>query len=135
MRLGSSWFWYAALLALGVLLYLLCRLFPRRPSILDAVGVFPGRNILAWTFSHCCGSRAGFIWYQESAHPPIWRKTCFVAGIASFYIVLQTHVDYYAQHMFFVHRWAHFVLHHAGGFFVALGAAGPAVYAGMPDFP
>ncbi|MGH6828501.1 MAG: cytochrome c oxidase assembly protein, partial [Rhizomicrobium sp.] len=57
-----------------------------------------------------------------------------VGGIASFYIVLQTHVDYYAQHLFFVHRWAHFVLHHAGAFLIAMGMSGPVLYAGLPDF-
>jgi putative membrane protein len=36
--------------------------------------------------------------------------------------------------MFFVHRWAHFVLHHAGAFLIALGFAGPTIRAGMPDF-
>jgi putative membrane protein len=36
--------------------------------------------------------------------------------------------------MFFVHRWAHFVLHHAGAFAIALGMGGPVLYAGMPDF-
>jgi putative membrane protein len=36
--------------------------------------------------------------------------------------------------MFFVHRWAHFVLHHAGAFLIALGAAGPVMRAGMPRF-
>ena len=61
-------------------------------------------------------------------------KVCFVAGVLSFYIVLQTHVDYYAQHLFFAHRWAHFVLHHAGAFLIALGMSGPVLYAGMPDF-
>ena len=55
-------------------------------------------------------------------------------GLAGFYIVLQTHIDYYAQHMFFVHRWAHFVLHHAGAFLIALGMSGPVLWAGMPDF-
>jgi putative membrane protein len=66
--------------------------------------------------------------------PPLWRRICFVVGVLSFYIVLQTRVDYYAQHLFFAHRWAHFVLHHAGAFLIALGTAGPTVFAGMPDF-
>jgi putative membrane protein len=57
-----------------------------------------------------------------------------VAGVASFWIVLQTRIDYYAQHMFFVHRWAHFVLHHAGAFLIALGMSGEVLWAGMPDF-
>jgi putative membrane protein len=59
---------------------------------------------------------------------------CFVVGVASFWIVLQTRIDYYAQHMFFVHRAAHFVLHHLGAFFIALGMSGPVLFAGMPDF-
>jgi putative membrane protein len=67
-------------------------------------------------------------------HPPLWRSICFVAGVASFWIVLQTRIDYYAQHMFFVHRWAHFVLHHAGAFLIALGMSGPVLFAGLPDF-
>ena len=53
----------------------------------------------------------------------------------SFYIVLQTRIDYYAQHLFFAHRWAHFVLHHAGAFLIAMGMSGPVLYAGMPGFP
>jgi putative membrane protein len=36
--------------------------------------------------------------------------------------------------MFFVHRWAHFVLHHLGALLIAFGTAGPAVRAGMPGF-
>ena len=68
--------------------------------------------------------------------PSLWRKACFVAGILSFYIVLQTRIDYYAQHLFFAHRWAHFVLHHAGAFLIALGMSGPVAlcrHAGFPE--
>ena len=54
-------------------------------------------------------------------------------GVLSFYIVLQTRIDYYAQHMFFVHRAAHFVLHHLGAFLIAMGMSGPVLFAGMPD--
>jgi putative membrane protein len=54
--------------------------------------------------------------------------------VLSFWIVLQTRIDYYAQHMFFVHRAAHFVLHHSGAFLIALGMSGPVLFAGMPDF-
>lgn len=66
--------------------------------------------------------------------PAHWRSLCFVLGVLADYIVLQTHVDYFAQHLFFVHRWAHFVLHHAGAFLIAMGAAGSALRAGMPEF-
>jgi len=40
----------------------------------------------------------------------------FHCGRAELLIVLQTRIDYYAQHMFFVHRAAHFVLHLQGAF-------------------
>jgi putative membrane protein len=48
--------------------------------------------------------------------------------------MVQTHIDYYAQHMFFIHRAQHFVLHHVGAFLIALGASGPVLWAGMPEF-
>jgi putative membrane protein len=50
------------------------------------------------------------------------------------YAVLQTHIDYFAQHAFFMHRAQHFVLHHVGAFLIALGASGPVIWAGMPQF-
>jgi putative membrane protein len=36
--------------------------------------------------------------------------------------------------MFFVHRAAHFVLHHFGAFLIGLCVAGPVIRAGMPSF-
>ena len=59
---------------------------------------------------------------------------CFVVGVVSLYAMVQTHIDYYAQHMFFIHRAQHFVLHHVGAFLIALGASGPVLWAGMPEF-
>ncbi|HEX4636484.1 MAG TPA: cytochrome c oxidase assembly protein [Rhizomicrobium sp.] len=128
----KDWLWYGAVLALGAVLYLLCRLYPADlpfwlpwefswPEYLAAVLTF------AWFFR-------GLKILPKDRHPPLWRLVCFVAGVASFTVVLQTHIDYYAQHMFFVHRWAHFVLHHAGAFLIALGMSGPVLWAGMPDF-
>lgn len=64
----------------------------------------------------------------------MWRQTAFFAGVGAIYAVLQTHVDYYAQHMFFVHRAQHFVLHHVGAFLVAIAMPGRVILAGMPDF-
>jgi putative membrane protein len=64
--------------------------------------------------------------------PALWRRASFVLGVLSIYVVLQTRLDYYALHMFFVHRAQHFVLHHSGAFLIALGASGPALWAGMP---
>jgi putative membrane protein len=66
--------------------------------------------------------------------PGRWRQVSFVLGVIATYAVLQTHIDYYAQHMFFVHRAQHFVLHHIGAFLIALGAPGEVIWAGMPQF-
>ena len=132
MAITASWLWYGALLLLGAALALATRAFPAELPF-----VFP------WEFhwTEFLVTALGLTWFWRglnllpaSRHPPLWRQACFVAGVLSFYIVLQTHIDYYAQHMFFVHRWAHFVLHHAGAFLIALGMAGETLYAGMPDF-
>ena len=128
----SPWIQYSALLALGAVLYVVCRFYPANLPLW-----------LPWEFSWpeflATGLLLAWFWRGLKIVPPedkpaMWRQISFVAGILSFYIVLQTHVDYYAQHMFFVHRAAHFVLHHLGAFLIAMGMSGPLLYAGMPDF-
>src|SRR5665213_189214 len=128
----SGWLGYAALLALGAILYVFCDHYPADlpfwmpwefswPEFL-ATGL-----ALAWFFR-------GLGVLPKAMRPALWRNVSFVLGVLSIYAVLQTHIDYYALHMFFVHRWAHFVLHHAGAFLIALGASGRVIRAGMPDF-
>jgi putative membrane protein len=129
-RTSNNWLGYGALLCVGAVLYILTTQYPADmpfwmpwefswPEYLATV------LTLAWFFRGLA---------RVDERPPLWRSASFVIGVASLYIVLQTHIDYYAQHMFFVHRWAHFVLHHAGAFLIAMGASGPVLYAGMPDF-
>ncbi|HVV26759.1 MAG TPA: cytochrome c oxidase assembly protein [Rhizomicrobium sp.] len=127
-----SWYWYAGLLVLGAALYLVCALYPAQLPVW-----------MPWEFSwpEFLATGLTLSWFArglsvlpKAEHPPLWRQACFVLGVASFYIVLQTRIDYYAQHMFFVHRWAHFVLHHAGAFAIAMGMSGPVLFAGMPGF-
>ena len=124
--------WYGALLALGAVLDALCGFFPADLPVW-----------IPWEFSWpeylACTLTLAWFWrglkvLASAERPPMWRQVLFVAGVASFYIVLQTRIDYYAQHMFFAHRWAHFVLHHAGAFAIAFGMGGQAVFAGMPGF-
>ena len=128
----KDWFWYGGLLVLGAVLYVVCRLYPADLPVW-----------LPWEFSWpiYLATALTLAWFvrglrilPKERHPPLWRLMCFVLGVASFWIVLQTRIDYYAQHMFFVHRWAHFVLHHAGAFLIALGMSGSVLWAGMPDF-
>jgi putative membrane protein len=121
-----GWLAYALLLAGGAAVYVLCRYFPYGLPFW-----------MPWEFSWPVFLATFLVlgWFFRSpARPAPWRAVCFVLGLLLDYAVLQTHLDYYAQHMFFVHRAAHFVLHHLGAFLIALGAAGPTIRAGMPRF-
>jgi putative membrane protein len=60
------------------------------------------------------------------------RPLAFLAGIALIYLVMQTRYDYWSQHMFFVHRLQHLVLHHAGPFLIALSFPGAVLARGAP---
>ncbi len=51
----------------------------------------------------------------------IGRGLAFWTGLGLTYAVLQTPIDYLAQHMFWVHRGQHLVLHHMGPFLMLLG--------------
>ena len=56
----------------------------------------------------------------------------FGLGLISMYVVMQTHVDYYAQYMFFIHRAQHLILHHLGPFLIALSMPTAVLAAGAP---
>jgi putative membrane protein len=71
-------------------------------------------------------SRRG--WSSDGARP-----IAFLIGLALVYVSLQTHYDLWAQHMFFVHRAQHLILHHVGPFLIALSAPMATLLAGMPD--
>jgi putative membrane protein len=82
-----------------------------------------------WEFSPatlvlCAGAAA---WYARvvakappGRRPHLARRIAWFAGWASVYFVMQTRFDYLSQHMFFIHRIQHLVLHHLGPFLVAL---------------
>jgi len=62
------------------------------------------------------------------------RITSFIAGVMSIYIVMQTRLDYWSLHSFWMHRAQHGVLHHAGPFLVALAAPAATLVRGTPQF-
>ena len=131
-RPAVEWLMFGALLLAGGAIDILCRFFPSElpfwmPWEFSWPVFLAMALLLAWYWR---GWRA----MTREERPAAWRAASFVIGVLSFYAVLQTHVDYLAQHMFFVHRWAHFVLHHAGAFLIALAASGPVIRAGMPAF-
>ncbi|HEY5048757.1 MAG TPA: cytochrome c oxidase assembly protein [Rhizomicrobium sp.] len=127
-----EWLGYGCLLLLGACLDLVCRFFPARlPFWMPWEFSWPEYLVTALALGWFV---MGLRRLPRSAHPPLWRTISFLLGVGLTYAVLQTHIDYYAQHMFFVHRAQHFVLHHLGAFLIALGASGPVLWAGMPDF-
>ncbi|MBV9693984.1 MAG: cytochrome c oxidase assembly protein [Alphaproteobacteria bacterium] len=125
-----GWLGYALLLGLGAAMDILSRDFPAAmpfwmPWEFSWPAFLATLLVLGWFFLGLA---------RVEKRPAAWRVGAFLAGVMLDYAVLQTHVDYYAQHMFFIHRAAHFVLHHLGAFLIALGFAGPTIRAGMPRF-
>ncbi len=60
------------------------------------------------------------------------RRIAFYVGLFLIYCALQTSWDYYASHMFFVHRLQHFVLHDVGPMLLAASAPAAELAAGFP---
>jgi putative membrane protein len=60
------------------------------------------------------------------------RAFTFFLGVALNYAVMQTYVDFLAQHMFWIHRLQHLILHHIGPVLIVLAAPGPVLRAGTP---
>jgi putative membrane protein len=121
---------YAAIFLLGALLFWIST---SHPSLMPVWG--------PWDFSwpEYLATALALLWYVRGlaltapeARPPIWRRAAFALGVMSIYAVLQTHYDYMAQHMFFLNRAQHVVMHHLGPFLVALGWPGETLRRGMP---
>jgi putative membrane protein len=94
-----------------------------------------------WDFSwvEFLGAAFGLWWYARGValtpateQPSIWRRTCFVIGVLLIYAVLQTHYEYMAQHMFFLNRVQHLIMHHLGPFLIALAWPGTTIRRAMP---
>src|SRR5690348_9617016 len=60
------------------------------------------------------------------------RRIAFAVGLFLIYAALQTRWDYYAGHMFFVHRLQHLVLHDVGPALIMGAAPGAALACGLP---
>jgi putative membrane protein len=132
LRNRREWLAYATLLLVGAGLYVACRFYPADlPFWLPWEFSWPVFLVTSLSLGWFA---LGLARLPEVLRPAPWRRVSFVLGVLATYSVLQTHVDYYAQHMFFVHRAQHFVLHHVGAFLIALGMPGEAIWAGMPQF-
>ena len=121
---------YAAIAALGVLLFWLSK---DHPALMPfwAPWDFSPPEYLATAlvlFWFC----RGLALTPAAERPAWWRVVVFVLGLAAIYAVLQTRFEYWSQHMFFLNRIQHVVMHHLGPFLIALGCAGGAIKRGMP---
>jgi putative membrane protein len=60
------------------------------------------------------------------------RQLFFWSGFVILYLSLHTHLDYYAERMFFIHRVQHLVLHHLGPLLIMGAYPGQVMRAGLP---
>jgi len=60
------------------------------------------------------------------------RQWFFASGVVLLYLSLHTHVDYYAERLFFAHRLQHLVLHHLGPLLIMAAYPGQVLRAGLP---
>jgi putative membrane protein len=99
--------------------------------------------ILPWQFSPtvfliCAGAGVAYarglkVMKARGTPQGFWLPFSFFLGLALDYGVLQTYYDYLAQHMFWLHRLQHLVLHHVAAVLLILAAPGPVMAAGLPD--
>ncbi len=98
------------------------------------MGLSPGRP--SWVPDGACyGSCADCAGPTSAECMPRWRIGCFLIGFAAIYVVLLTRFEYLAQHMFFLNRVQHAVMHHFGPFLIALSWPGATIARGMPGLP
>ncbi len=60
------------------------------------------------------------------------RQWYFWLGFVLLYLSMHTHVDYYAERVFFIHRAQHLILHHLGPMLIMAAYPGQVLRAGMP---
>lgn len=61
-----------------------------------------------------------------------WRQIGYYGSVLALYLAMQSQIDYYAQHMFYIHRLQHLMLHHIGPFFLMLTAPQRLLVLGLP---
>ncbi|MEO7679323.1 MAG: cytochrome c oxidase assembly protein [Sphingomonas sp.] len=95
-----------------------------------------------WDFSFSWFFATAFplLWYchglrilPDDQRPARWRSALFLIGVAIIYAVLQTRLEYLAQHMFFLNRLQHVVMHHLGPFLIALAWPWATIMTGAPN--
>ncbi|HET7922942.1 MAG TPA: cytochrome c oxidase assembly protein [Gammaproteobacteria bacterium] len=91
------------------------------PTVLTACVLACGFYMAGMSARRRAGSPAGF-----------WRSSVYFTGVILIYAVLQTHFDYLAQHMFWIHRLQHLILHHLAPFLIMLAVPHAVIANGIP---
>jgi putative membrane protein len=121
---------YALLAGAGVLLWWWCANDPAALPVWAPWDFAPLQFLSTWLA--LWWFTRGMLASPAAERPPVWRTVCFVVGLLSIYAVLQTRFDYLAQHMFFLHRAQHIVMHHLGPMLIVLAWPGAVLKHGMP---
>lgn len=90
--------------------------------------VFLTYTLAAWLYA-----RGLIALHRNGTAPGLWRALTFFLGLALTYAAMQTYVDFLAQHMFWIHRLQHLILHHVGPVLIVLSAPERALRAGAPS--
>jgi putative membrane protein len=69
---------------------------------------------------------------RRGTAPGACRSIAFFTGVGLNYVALQTYFDYLSQHMFWVHRLQHLVLHHIAPAVLVGAAPAQALWYGLP---
>ena len=122
----------AALVALGALLWWVSRYHAAGMPVWGpwdfSWGWYLAATFGLWWYA------AGLMRLEPGERPAWWRTVAYVAGVLTVYAVLQTHFEYLAEHMFFLNRVQHVVMHHVGPFLIVLAWPGDVLRRGMPAF-
>jgi putative membrane protein len=71
-------------------------------------------------------------WYRLGARAGVLRPIAFVCGVLLPYAFIDTRLEYFALHLFWLQRIEHLVLHHLAPFLIALSAPGAPLEQGSP---
>lgn len=96
-----------------------------------------GQWLSPWEFSPtlivCFIVSAGLFLRGSLARPIHWvRHVLFWSAWLMLYLALHTHVDYFAERVFFIHRAQHVFLHHLAPLMIMAAYPIPVMKAGMP---
>lgn len=97
--------------------------------------------LLPWEFSPTALIGAAAVltaylrgWRRVGRQAGVFRPAAFLVGVLLPYAFLDTHLEFYALHLFWLQRIEHLVLHHLAPLLIALAAPLPLLEQGTPQW-